>query len=95
LIDAVEARAGAEALRLVLPLVGVVFCEPEEQRIDALLEAAERESWGLFVESASPAWKVSRDVFGRAPEGLGLMRGLKERFDAERVLAPGRFVGRI
>jgi glycolate oxidase FAD binding subunit len=34
------------------------------------------------------------DLWGRVP-GLDLMRRVKERFDPQRLLSPGRFVGGI
>jgi glycolate oxidase FAD binding subunit len=45
---------------------------------------------------AAPAdWKRGIDVWGKEPDGLDLMRSLKEQFDPHRVLNPGRFIGRI
>jgi glycolate oxidase FAD binding subunit len=35
------------------------------------------------------------DVWGDAPDTLPLMREIKRRFDPERILSPGRFVGGI
>lgn len=37
----------------------------------------------------------SFDVWGPAPNALGLMREIKHRFDPNRILNPGRFVGNI
>jgi FAD/FMN-containing dehydrogenase len=34
-------------------------------------------------------------VYGSPPDSLALMRAVKARFDPQRVLSPGRFVGRI
>ncbi|GBD22135.1 putative FAD-linked oxidoreductase [bacterium HR28] len=36
--------------------------------------------------------KAGYDVFGRPPEGVAVMRRLKETFDPERTLNPGRFI---
>ncbi len=36
--------------------------------------------------------KVGYDVFGRHPEGIAIMQRLKETFDPERTLNPGRFI---
>jgi len=33
------------------------------------------------------------DVWGPVGDAYPLMRGLKEQFDPERILNPGRFVG--
>jgi glycolate oxidase FAD binding subunit len=35
------------------------------------------------------------DVWGSVGEGLGLMRRVKQQFDPQRTLNPGRFVGGI
>ena len=69
--------------------------EPAEEALEGLLEAAVRAPYGALVERASAAWKVGHDVFGAPPDSLALMRALKARFDPERVLAPGRFVGGV
>jgi len=62
---------------------------------DRLAEAA-RAGGGRFVVEAAPLRaKLGRDVFGEAPEGLALMQALKQRFDPQGVLNPGRFVGGI
>lgn len=47
------------------------------------------------VLAAPPDWKRGLDVWGRQPETLDLMRALKQEFDPDRVLNPGRFVGFI
>ena len=46
------------------------------------------------VIAAAPSARAI-DAYGSAPETLDVMRGLKERFDPQRVLAPGSFVGGI
>jgi glycolate oxidase FAD binding subunit len=49
----------------------------------------------LFVDAAPVALKSAVDVFG-APRGdIEIMRRLKHEFDPHRILAPGRFAGRI
>ncbi len=47
----------------------------------------------LVVLQAPPEVKAAVDVWGSVGDGFPLMRGLKEQFDPERVLNPGRFVG--
>jgi glycolate oxidase FAD binding subunit len=49
----------------------------------------------LVVVKAPPELKRAIDVWGPAGDALGLMRRVKERFDPDRRLAPGRFVGGI
>jgi glycolate oxidase FAD binding subunit len=48
----------------------------------------------LVVVDGPPAIKQAVDVWGPVP-ALDLMRRVKERFDPDRRLAPGRFVGGI
>ena len=49
----------------------------------------------VTILAAPPAWKRGLDVWGPAPESLGIMQALKDQFDPHRVLNPGRFVGGI
>jgi len=39
--------------------------------------------------------KAGEDVFGRHPEGIPVMRRLKETFDPERILNRGRFIAHL
>ncbi len=63
-------------------------------RIVRLREQIEALGGALTVDVAAPALKASLDVWG-APGGVVIMRGLKERFDPEATLSPGRFVAEI
>jgi glycolate oxidase FAD binding subunit len=49
----------------------------------------------VTVLAAPREWKADIDVWGSTPETIDVMRALKEQFDPNRVLNPGRFVGRI
>ena len=49
----------------------------------------------LVVVKAPPELKRAVDAWGPGGDALGLMRRVKERFDPERRLSPGRFVGGI
>jgi glycolate oxidase FAD binding subunit len=49
----------------------------------------------LVLVKAPPELKRAVDVWGPAGDALGLMRRVKERFDPDRRLSPGRFVGGI
>lgn len=49
----------------------------------------------LVVEAAPPELRSSVDAWGPAPSGLAIMQGLKQRFDPEHVLNPGRFIAGI
>ncbi len=110
-VDALPARVHAAARRLreagsrllVYPGAGLVFAffelGPEASDAQAALAAARdaaRAGGGGFVVEAAPlAVKRAHDVFGDPPGGLGVMRALKQRFDPEGILNPGRFAGRI
>jgi glycolate oxidase FAD binding subunit len=50
---------------------------------------------GLVVVKAPLHLKRQVDAWGPAGDALGLMRRVKERFDPERRMSPGRFVGGI
>jgi glycolate oxidase FAD binding subunit len=87
--------AGAAALRAVLPLAGSVVVEVEDAQLPLLSAAAERADAVFFAERAPGAGAAPCDVYGAAPDSLALMRAVKARFDPQRVLSPGRFVGGI
>lgn len=68
----------------------------DETCVDAAWRAARRAAAagaGDFVLESAPIWaREARDVFGNASESLPLLRALKQRFDPDGVLNPGRFV---
>jgi hypothetical protein len=45
------------------------------------------------ILAAPPSWKRGIDVWGRLPEGFDVMRSLRQQFDPERTINPGRFAG--
>lgn len=47
------------------------------------------------VLAAPPEWKRGIDVWGKPPDTLPVMATLRDQFDPERVLNPGRFIGRL
>jgi glycolate oxidase FAD binding subunit len=66
--------------------------------VRAVTEARERlaaRGGSLVVVKASPELKRAVDVWGPAGDAIGLMRRVKERFDPDRRMTPGRFVGGI
>ena len=87
--------AGAASLRLVQPLVGVVLADVPYTRLTQIFTRAQEQRWLVFLERATGEQKRNIDVFGPSPDALPLMRALKARFDPERVLAPGRFIGGV
>ncbi len=49
----------------------------------------------VVVLAAPFQWKRPIDIWGSTPETIDVMRALKNEFDPESVLNPGRFAGRI
>lgn len=67
----------------------------QKQRVDSARAAATRLGGTLEVRSCSPELKRQIDVFGPPPLSFPLMRAIKQQFDPNNVLSPGRFVGRL
>ncbi|HTO54420.1 MAG TPA: FAD-binding oxidoreductase [Myxococcota bacterium] len=86
------ATAGAGALRLALPRLGIVFGLVGRESLADLAELARRSGAVLALERGDGA-PPPCDAFGGLPSGFEQMRELKKRFDPQRVLSPGRFVG--
>jgi glycolate oxidase FAD binding subunit len=63
--------------------------------IPQIREIATRIGGSLVVESCPPKRKREMDVFGESPLSFPLMRAVKQQFDPNNVLSPGRFVGRL
>lgn len=93
--SAVIDLGGRGALRIALPHLGLVWAELGEDALERLWSRAEAERWLLMIERAERGVRERFDAFGPAPETLPLMRAVKQRFDPDGVLAPGRFLGRI
>ncbi len=64
-------------------------------RIEELRRVAGQHGGSLVVLHAPPELKRAVDVWGPVGDALPLMRRVKERFDPNRTLNPGRFVGGI
>jgi glycolate oxidase FAD binding subunit len=62
--------------------------------VEALRERASSFGGAVVVLEAPADLKAHLDVWGPV-SGLGLMRAVKDQFDPQRRLAPGRFVGGI
>jgi glycolate oxidase FAD binding subunit len=58
---------------------------------DALYSVADH----VAVLTADPALKADLDVWGTPPVNIDVMRAIKEQFDPNRVLNPGRFAARL
>ena len=66
------------------------------ERLIDRLRARLRSTGGSVVVLAAPEEKRARlDVWGCHSDALELMREIKRRFDPNRILNPGRFVGNI
>jgi glycolate oxidase FAD binding subunit len=48
-----------------------------------------------IIVSAPAALKQNLDVWGEPPTTLALMRRIKQQFDPDGILSPGRFVNRL
>jgi glycolate oxidase FAD binding subunit len=86
-------EAGSEALWVALPQSGIVRARLPEDALAGWIETCAQAGWAVLVERAALELRARVDVFGRPDATLPLMRALKLRFDPERLLAPGRFVG--
>ena len=82
------------------PACGAVYTRAENPR-DAheatarLRECALAFGGALVIEACPPQLKEEFDVFGDTRGDLPLMRRLKQQFDPNGLLNPGRFVGRL
>ena len=65
------------------------------ETIRRVRRCAYRRGGSVEVENAPLEVKKRISVWGVEPDGLDIMRRLKERFDPAGILSPGRFVGRI
>jgi glycolate oxidase FAD binding subunit len=92
--------AGADLL--AHPGLGLVYAEfarPEgdaaasARAFEAVAAAARAGGGGWRLERGAPEAKRGRDVFGGAGPELRLLRALKQRFDPQGLLNPGRFAG--
>jgi glycolate oxidase FAD binding subunit len=81
-----EGELEASGGRMVPALAGAVTAARE--RLAAL-------GGSLVLVKAPPELNRAVDAWGPAGDAVGLMRRVKERFDPDRRLSPGRFVGGI
>jgi len=77
-------------LSLIYAWFGV---DSAESAFVQVAEVAGEGQW--WCEVAPSRLKQGRDVFGDMGSRLPLVRALKHSFDADAVLNPGRFAGRI
>jgi glycolate oxidase FAD binding subunit len=92
---------GAAALLSATVSAGVIRAQMEPGRIraatllDHAREAAERRGGWVNVDAAPASVKRQVDVFGPLRPDFTIMRRLKEEFDPQGTLSPGRFAGRL
>jgi glycolate oxidase FAD binding subunit len=67
----------------------------QAQLVERLRAATRKLGGSLVVRGCSPELKREIDVFGPPPPSFPLMRAIKQQFDPNNVLSPGRFVGRL
>ncbi len=63
--------------------------------IDRFVESVTRLGGHAVIERCPIELKREIDVFGEQGEALAVMKSIKQRFDPDRILNPGRFTGRI
>ena len=56
---------------------------------------AEEHKGHVVMAAAPPALKEGVDVWGPSPQSLAIMREIKQQFDPQRILSPGRFIARL
>src|SRR5881628_3473591 len=79
------------SLRAAFPAVEPRAVRTLVERLRAFLAPV---GGGVIIQRAPAAVRAAVDPWGPVePGALSLMRGLKDEFDAKRVLNPGRFVG--
>lgn len=99
-LDTVSAEYGLASSGIVYAGSGLAVlrfgpdaeCAKAIARIRAYCES---QAGFLSVLEASPAFKQQFDVWGYTGNALGVMRRVKQQFDPENILSPGRFVGGI
>lgn len=95
------AQTGVAAAYRGSPLVGTALVgvdAPDVRSFAAFVQGARARAaaggGSLTVLSAPPEARAAVDCWGPVP-GLNLMRAIKDQFDPEGTLSPGRFVGGI
>lgn len=63
--------------------------------VDAARGAVERAGGSVVIDAAPIEHKREVDVFGSLRSDFAIMRRVKEQFDPNRTLSPGRFAGRL
>ncbi len=91
----VMALLGSGILYLSIPVASDTDFEALANTLTQLRQSATEARGNLIVEAAPPELKQHIDVWGPVGDTLGLMKQVKDRFDAGGLLNPGRFVSGI
>ncbi|MYA71669.1 FAD-binding oxidoreductase [Candidatus Poribacteria bacterium] len=91
----VMALLGSGILYLSMPVTSDTDFEGLANTLTQLRQSATEARGNLIVEAAPPELKQHIDVWGAVGDTLGLMKQVKNRFDAGSLLNPGRFVSGI
>ncbi|MCY7396542.1 MAG: FAD-binding oxidoreductase, partial [Nocardioides sp.] len=89
---ALRGSAGAGVLHAALP-AGTCL-DDVATTVTSLREVCRRHGGSLVVVDAAPGVKAAVDVWGPVA-AIDLMRRVKDQFDPDHRLAPGRFIGGI
>ncbi len=65
------------------------------EAVGAARRAARQHGGTAVAETGRLSIKTQLDVWGEEPDGMALMLRIKEQFDPQRLLNPGRFLGRL
>jgi FAD/FMN-containing dehydrogenase len=63
--------------------------------IQSVREAVSSEGGNMVVETCPPSAKAGLDVWDDVGDQITVMRALKDQYDPERILSPGRYAGGI
>lgn len=91
----VMALLGSGILYLSMPVTSDTHFEGLANTLTQLRQSVVEARGNLIVETAPPELKHHIDVWGPVGDTLGLMKQIKDRFDARGLLNPGRFVSGI
>ena len=91
----VMALLGSGILYLSIPVTSDTDFEGLANTLTQLRQSTMEAQGNLIVEAAPPEIKQYIDVWGPVGDTLGLMKQVKDRFDADGLLNPGRFVSNI
>lgn len=89
------ALLGSGVLYLVIPVTSETDFQVLADTLTQLRQSAMAAQGNLIIETAPPELKRCIDVWGDIGDTIGLMKQVKDRFDADGLLNPGRFVSNI